>query len=329
MRNILLLLPLLLISCDSVVDQRSSREPDQRSSTDSDLKVAFVGDQGLGSNAVAVLQLIKDEGAHMVIHSGDFDYDDDPIAWDQQITSVLGESFPYFANVGNHDLPEWDGYQDLLEKRLNKVSGASCVGAYGVNASCTYKGLFFILSGVGTLGADHAEFAQAELEKDESLWRVCSWHKNQTAMQVGGKEDDVGWEIYEICREQGAIIATGHEHSYSRTKTLIDFEDQTVDPDWDDPAQMRLSWGSTFAFVSGIAGESLRNQNRCLPAIYPYGCNQEWAKIYTTISPPEEGGAANYGALFCTFNEATADCYFKTIDDKVIDQFDIINALAD
>ena len=37
-------------------------------------KVAFIGDQYLGSNAVSVLQLIKDEGTDMVLHQGDFDY---------------------------------------------------------------------------------------------------------------------------------------------------------------------------------------------------------------------------------------------------------------
>ena len=37
-------------------------------------KVAFIGDQGLHANARAVLNLIKNEGADAVIHSGDFDY---------------------------------------------------------------------------------------------------------------------------------------------------------------------------------------------------------------------------------------------------------------
>ena len=43
-----------------------------------ELRVAFIGDQGLGPNAIAVLELIKDEGAQMVLHQGDFDYKDAP-----------------------------------------------------------------------------------------------------------------------------------------------------------------------------------------------------------------------------------------------------------
>ena len=44
--------------------------------------MAFFGDQGRGANARAVLELVKREGASMVLHLGDFDYDDDPAAFD-------------------------------------------------------------------------------------------------------------------------------------------------------------------------------------------------------------------------------------------------------
>ena len=72
-------------------------------------KIAFIGDQGMSLNSVAVLQLIDNEGSDVVVHSGDFDYADNPQAWDDQITSVLGPCFPYFASVGNHDVPVYYG----------------------------------------------------------------------------------------------------------------------------------------------------------------------------------------------------------------------------
>ncbi len=50
---------------------------------------AFIGDQGSGDGARAVLQLIKAEGADLVLHQGDFDYKDDPDSWDALITNVL------------------------------------------------------------------------------------------------------------------------------------------------------------------------------------------------------------------------------------------------
>ncbi len=71
--------------------------------------IAFIGDQGLGLNAQAVLNLIKNEGADAVVHSGDFDYVDNPAAWNGQIDAILGADFPYFASVGNHDAAAFYG----------------------------------------------------------------------------------------------------------------------------------------------------------------------------------------------------------------------------
>ena len=45
-------------------------------------KIAFIGDQDINSDAEAVLALIRDEGADMVLHQGDFDNEDDPDSWD-------------------------------------------------------------------------------------------------------------------------------------------------------------------------------------------------------------------------------------------------------
>ena len=72
--------------------------------TDVDFRVAFIGDQGLGPNAISVLNLIKDEGAQMVLHQGDLDYLDDPDAWDKMVSDVLGNDFPYFVSVSDHDV---------------------------------------------------------------------------------------------------------------------------------------------------------------------------------------------------------------------------------
>ncbi len=290
-------------------------------------KVAFIGDQDVGGSARAVLSLIDAEGADMVLHQGDLGYGDesDPqraIDWDAQITDILGADFPYFASVGNHDTGNWPTYRQLLLDRLALVPGANCSGDYGVAAACSYQGLFFILSGAGTMGSDHAAYIRAQLAQDDSIWRVCTWHKNQNAMQVGSKPDEVGWEPYEECRLGGAIIATAHEHSYSRTKTLSDTQSQTVDPLWPEPGMLRVGDGSTFVFVSGLGGKDIRGQERCLPTAPPYGCNGEWASIYTSDQ------AADYGALFIEFNvdgdPGKASGYFKNIAGVTVDSFTVV-----
>jgi len=301
--------------------------------------VAFIGDQGfIGDQesptpATKVLELIQDEGADMVLHQGDFDYGNEPESWDSKITAVLGDDYPYFASVGNHDLTAWSGYQQKLQERLNRIPGATCTGDLGVKSACHYQGLFFILSGIGLLGTGHEAFLQEELAQDPSIWSICSWHLNQKALQVGWKEDRVGWGAYETCRQEGAIIATAHEHSYERTKTLsklIDIETQTVDLTvdllWPEPDLLRVAPGSTFVFVSGLGGNSVRHQVRCQPPYtYPYGCNGEWAKIYTS----DQG--ATHGALFITFHvdgdPRKAVGYFKNIDNEIVDVFTITSEM--
>nr|AIE98004.1 putative low-complexity protein [uncultured marine thaumarchaeote KM3_03_H02]AIE98040.1 putative low-complexity protein [uncultured marine thaumarchaeote KM3_03_H03] len=294
--------------------------------TDANFRVAFIGDQGLGSNSVAVLNLIKDENAQMVLHQGDFSYTDDPDAWDKQISDVLGDDFPYFGTIGGHDLLKWNEYQQKLYDRLKKIPDVQCIGDLGVKSSCTYKGLHFIQVGPGIKGSEHGSFIENQLNNNDHIWSVCSWAMNMTDMQTGKKPNKTGWEVYENCKNAGAIIATGHEHVYSRTKTLIDIENQVVDPEWSERNKLRIKEDSTFVFVSGIGGKTIRAQERCLPLSYPYGCNGEWANIYTSDQH------ATFGALFCTFNADgqpnKAYCYFKDIDGRIIDEFTITSFLG-
>lgn len=284
--------------------------------------VAFIGDQGLSEESRVVLRLIKAEGADLVLLLGDLDYEDDPAAWDAMITEELGADFPVFVTVGNHDLGPWygpGGYQDRQEARLARIPEADCVGELGVRAVCTFRGLFFILSGIGTLPKvpdhpDHVAYLHDQLAGTDAIWRICAWHRNQTRMQVGAKEDDVGWQAYEVCREGGAIVATAHEHSYSRTHLMDEFARQSVASTSD---TLVIEQGKSFAFVSGLGGHSIRDQKRDGPW---------WAAIYTS----DQG--ANFGALFCTFfangEPERARCHFKDIEGNVPDRFELVSAVG-
>ena len=242
------------------------------------------------------------------------------------ISNVLGDDFPYFGTIGTHDKLKWIEYQQKLFDRVKKNPDAKCIGELGVKSSCTYMGLFFVQTGPGLWGSDHGSFIENQLKNDDHAWRVCSWSGNMTSMQIGEKENEVGWEVYENCKNAGAVIATAHEHSYSRTKTLIDIENQIVDTQWSEPDKLKVDEGSTFVFVSGLGGTNIRDQDRCLPVSYPYGCNGEWASVYTSDQD------ATYGALFCTFNTFgqpnKAYCYFKNIDGNIIDEFIVTNFIG-
>lgn len=279
------------------------------------LKIAFIGDQGATEGkekASEVLQLIKNEGADAVVHQGDFDYNHDPEAWDALIDTVLGKEFPYFGSAGNHDIKMWDGYQKVLEERARRI-GVSWDGQMGVQSSLQYKGVFVMLIAPDVFETGHADYVREQLAKDNSVWRIGSWHKNQRPMQVGGKSSETGWDVYEEARMGGAIIATGHEHSYSRTYLLSDIANRTVA---DRSDTLHITRGKTFVFVNGIAGKSMRRIRRL-----PLG--DWWAKAYTLDN------GANYGALFGTFGVGgkpeVAEFYFKDIDGRVIDRFTVIS----
>jgi hypothetical protein len=199
----------------------------------------------------------------------------------------------------------------------------------GVLSSLHYKGIFIILVGPGVKGSGHDVYIKNKLAADRSIWSISSWHKNMRAMQVGGKSDETGWPVYEESRKGGAIIATGHEHSYSRTHLLSNCRNQTVASTSDtlvltkdDTSTVGLDEGRSFVFVSGLGGNSIRDQERCLPATPPYGCNGEWASIYASNQ------GANAGALFGIFNvngvSNMAKFYFKDIDGVVVDSFTVI-----
>ncbi len=290
--------------------------------TPANFKIAFIGDQGSGSNAAAVLNLIKNEGAQAVMHQGDFDYDSNPQGWDNLITSILGANFPYFASIGNHEEGSFSGsggYQSFLAARMNRL-GITWDGDLGVKSSFKFNGIFIILVGPGVSGSGHDVYIRDKLAADNSIWSISSWHKNMKLMQVGGKGDEAGWGVYEESRKGGAIIATAHEHSYSRTHLLSSCQNQTVASTsntlvlTEDQSGTTPDEGKTFVFVSGLGGKSIRSQS--LSGAW-------WASIYTSTQK------AAHGALFGVFNvdgmPNKAHFYFKAINGAVPDDFFVIS----
>jgi hypothetical protein len=293
-------------------------------------KIAFIGDQDDDSESEAVLQLILDEGAEAIVHAGDFDYGDRPASWGTMLDDMLGPCFPYFAVLGNHDIVPFytaSGYQDRLEARMN-CAGIPWTGDLAVRSSHYWRGIFFVMSAPGVFAdtgdAVDAPYVRQKLAADTSAWRISVWHLLMETLQVGGKDDESGWGVYEESRRAGAIVATGHEHSYGRTHALSSFPNRTIASTSNTIALRRdkpataADEGVSFAFYSGLGGRSIRDQERCLPATPPYGC-PEWASVYASNQ------GANFGALFGEFNWNGDPClahfYFKDVDGVVADEF--------
>lgn len=296
------------------------------------LKVAMFGDQGKGSgtsypNMKMIYDWIDGSEDAFVIHAGDFDYGSSPSAWQALIDETLPD-VPYFATIGNHDTSSWtgsSGYAARLDERAAKTgTDQYCTGDTAVNQYCSYKGLDFVLSGVGTRGSGHTQFIANSLRTSQSSMKMCVWHKNQRLFQVGGKSDEVGYEAYEECRRYGAIVNTGHEHSYSRTHTMTSMSSRPVVADSNNDVVIDDSKGESFLFVSGLGGQSIRSYDTKGTNNYPGPLkdNDWWA------SHAASNDGVSDGVLFCIFNPGgsrpnEADCEFKDRKGKVWDTFTI------
>ena len=323
-------LGLALIVCGLVVPGAYAQQPVAEEESTSGQLVAIFGDMGLGEDARAVLRLLADEAPDLVLHLGDLAYNErdpfSPLSWSRLVHDALGPDLPYLAAVGNHDIPVWPQYDRLLTTRLARTDDVRCEGDMGVDAGCVSGDLFIALSGVGTYPAaralsDHVERLGRRLASASAPWKICAWHKNQRAMQPGEKRDEVGWAAYEQCRRAGAIIVTAHEHVYARTRTLVDLPRRTVSPEAPAHDRLVVRPGSTFVVVSGLGGRSIRDQERCLPRTYPYGCNGEWASIYTSDQDARPG--VLFLRLSADEDRRWGSGYFKNIDCVIVDRFTI------
>jgi len=223
------------------------------------VRVALIGDQGLGERAEGVLDLIRDANADFAIVLGDFDYVDRPQAWVDQMAR-LGK-VPWFAVIGNHDVAQWPQYQKFISEQQKNIQGADCRGAPGIQSVCTIRSVTLVLSGIGTLGdqQQHEAFIHDALTKSKDRWKLCLWHKTQHDMQLGAKTDEVGWNAFRTCQAAGAIVATGHEHSYSRTRTLTALGDASRGHGAiGNLNEVEVGPGRTFVVVSGLGGVETR-----------------------------------------------------------------------
>ena len=297
---------------------------EDRPSTYEEIKIAFIGDQGGSeflSNDIEVLKLIKNENVDLVIHQGDLGFEPaSPTEWDERISKYLGTDFLYVFSQGHHDQEIiWNEYQEKMNERIEKNSNISCEGNLGVKSFCNYKDVYFTLMAPGeyTSDSDFELYVENKFSESDSFWKICSMHNELTAMEAEKKSGKTGMEVFEACKNAGAIIATGHLHFYSRTGNIVEFTDSkkyVTDPEWNKLNKLKTSYGSSFIFISGLGGSPISGQ------IY-----DEWPINYSSAQN------ATYGGLFCTFNAGgqpnKAFCYFKDIDERIIDEFTITSFL--
>lgn len=284
------------------------------------VRVAFIGDTGTEEDFKSVLAVIRKQKADLLLVQGDLNYTlpSKATTWfsvvDDEINkahagSSASVTIPYLAAKGNHDIDWSPGYGAGFAERLGEWSLAPSDGkAADRNYAFVFKGLKIVfVDQEETSPQKRADYVTEQLDGDDHAWKICSWHKNQRRSNVGPKSDEMGWDIYERCRSFGAIVAQGHSHTYSRSKTLTNDAKQTVDATCDDPFALCVGPGRHFFFDSSLGGRDIR------PIETDIADLPHWASTF--------GG--NFGALFIDFNvggdDKRAEGWFETITGEVID----------
>lgn len=160
-----------------------------------------------------------------------------------------------------------------------------------------------------------------------------SMHKNQRELQLCTKRDTQGYDIYEIARKYGAIVNNAHEHSYARTYTMSDMssaaalEGGIVVGNGND---VNVGNGTTYMFVNGLAGFSVRNECTGL------GSRPWWASWAAgngnkgNLQPASQ--ATSHGFMGCTFKPNgvadRADCFFEDVNGLRFDEYSVYTAGA-
>ena len=250
-----------------------------------------------------------------------------PRQWDALVTKYLGAMLPVFGSMGNHDedlMEGPDGYQAVLAERLRR-SGADqgCQGEVGVNLACSFQGLFFVNSAIPMKGKDHLKFMEQAFKEhsDHFAWRFCTWHTVAADYTVSdnlprSRQDDPTLAPYELCRQFGAFIVTGHDHLYARTHIMTDYSKRTMATAADvlklkqpskplsadeqrlheayaaSEAQSVLIPGRSFAIVNGLGGLDVRRASKAKSA------RSYWAARYHQPRPHTAG------ALVCSFSRS-------------------------
>lgn len=310
--------------------------PNPRESTPPNTLIAYIGDVGLESTTAALYDLIAREGAQAIVIQGDLDYADSPSRFSDMLDQHFNDSVAVYPVAGNHDVQStaWPGYSAAIVERWQRAGvDGSCAGLAGEAHTCSFKGILLVQVAPGiwdSRDSDPGAAATAYLRSEftryagTTRWFVGSWHKNQREMQTGRKASETGWGVYEACREAGALIATGHEHSYARTFLLSSFSEQILaNLSWNATASfLPLSPGNSLAFCNGLGGRSVRGNERCgLETSCPW-----FANLQNSHADGSTGVAVQAAALFCNYNHEgqpnRTRCYLKaTNSEQVLDEF--------
>ncbi|MFH2019924.1 MAG: hypothetical protein ABIJ34_00770 [archaeon] len=297
--------------------------------TPQEYKVVFIANQGTSQDASDVLSLINSKEADLIIIDGNMGYDKQPFEWDNLMTET---SIPVLATIGDMDKEDWPSYVSLIEPYDDSVE---CTGTAGDKHVCRFNNVTFILSGVGISNTDgNIDFITGAATAADTAWKFCVWHKSNDMLRVSDRssDDTLALPYYKACLDAGAVIITGYDNQYARTKEITNLEDSVGFLDVNSEFEVRP--GHSIIIDNGLGGFGSDR----------YDCGKDannwWASIYTpnyymnnglqvskSCTEDTTSGFAP-GALFFTFNyqgnENRTHGEFVNVNNVVVDSFDLV-----
>lgn len=349
------LLVLSLVSMSSVhgeisIDRSRERE---RSTLVPEVKVALLGDTGVGTGFGSVLSLVASEKADVVMINGDFGYGSAPASWKKKLEASIDiNAFPIIGALGNHDVSQASQYVTIFAGLRTNQNGleTACTGgkkvAQGqdiilVDEVCTFGNVSIIASGIGqVLNKTYLEDRLAGKLKSisDDQWKLVGYHYTLTEMNPGLKSSSATYRFFDLIRQAGAIGAQAHTHSAMascpissvfakgapvRCHSAFDFdlEDRFVGP------------GVGMYVDSSLGGVDVRPRGRC-KTVGEKGCGHMVDLItqdgYTRVDGFKKTNFNRFGAMFMIFNyggdPSRALVYYKSVDGQEIFRFFITRA---
>jgi hypothetical protein len=315
-----------------------------------ELKVALLGDTGARKGFGAVLDLIKAEGAKVVMINGDFGYDASAAQWKAKLKSSIDtKQFAIIGSLGNHDTgekPEYiaayaefrDDHPALKARCSGKSQIAQGSDIILLDEICTFGNVSIIVSGIGQVFTK--PYFEERLERKlvalpSANWRLAGYHFTLKSMNPGLKPDENSHKFFDLLRRAGAIGAQAHTHvamaSCPINTPFVSGTTPKCHPNFGRDLEARFVAPGTGMFIdSSLGGVVTRPRLRCSnPA--SADCIHMVDLIakdgYTRTDGARVAGINGMGAMFITFNHggdpSRARVEYKTIERKTIFSFNI------
>jgi hypothetical protein len=221
---------------------------------------ALVGDTSLSVDTAMLFSITSKLKPDLLVLNGDFDYISNPKRWKEFLTSYIDPSeISILAVLGNHDEYSYKDYQyEILHLMKQTSFYDTCDGIVGAQGSCVLRNkIRFVFSSPGQYNSGHdASLFINKTLYSNSFFPICIWHKNMKKLQMSSNTGESGYEVYDMCKDYGALSIASHSHSYGRTKPMTSFQFQTVDSNYNSSWKnnVPIKKGSSIHLINGLGG---------------------------------------------------------------------------